>query len=93
MGDPRQSRARQIQDAIRSVLYRYWDPIGGFVPRDEYDRYIGGVYRLLVTGASDELLIEHLEQVSPDGIQVGDTRLRFVVKKLKAIDVRIGFTI
>lgn len=43
--------AAEIQDAIRSILYRDWDPIG--VCRsgleDEYDPYTAGVYRILST--------------------------------------------
>ena len=94
MGDPRQARAREIQNAIRNVLYRYWDPIGGAdLPMDEYDAYIGGVYRLLVNDASDAAVVEHLRRVSPGGIDVSDTRLHFVVRKLLQLDVHIRFSV
>ena len=38
MSDLREKRAAEIQDAIRQVLYREWDPIGvcGAEPDDEY---------------------------------------------------------
>jgi len=47
-------RARGIQQQIREVLLRQWDPIHvGDEPQahDEYDGYIGAVYRLLANGA------------------------------------------
>jgi hypothetical protein len=95
VGDPRQQRARDIQHAIRNVLYRYWDPIGvaGEAPPDEYDRYIGGVYRLLIQDVTDGEMTKHLRSVSPEGFEVSRTRLAFVVKKLRAIDVHIGFVV
>jgi hypothetical protein len=53
--DERDRRARQIEEAIRQVLFRDWDPIGvSNTPeaRDEYNPYVGSVYRLLASGAS-----------------------------------------
>ena len=50
----RDKRAREVQNAIREVLIREWDPIHiQDVPeaQDEYDGYVGGVYRLLAGGA------------------------------------------
>jgi hypothetical protein len=54
MTQSKEKRAAEIQDAIRQVLYRDWDPIGvcGVAPEDEYDSYIGGVYRILSTSRS-----------------------------------------
>lgn len=43
-----------------------WDPIGiknEPKAQDEYDGYLGGVYELLVTGASDEDIGEHLWRI------------------------------
>jgi hypothetical protein len=47
--DQREHRGRDIQDRIGRILYEDWDPLGlrGVAPSDEYDSYIGGVYRLL----------------------------------------------
>ena len=60
--DERQRRTREIQDRIGKILYEEWDPLGlrGTAPPDEYDSYIGGVYRLLASGASCERVAEHL---------------------------------
>jgi hypothetical protein len=41
-------RGRKVQDAIRAVLLREWDPIGvandDDWPQDEYDAYVGEIY-------------------------------------------------
>ena len=62
----RARRARSIQQAISEVLLTEWDPIGvSDVPEaaDEYDRYVGGVYRLIVSGATRESLAQHLGEI------------------------------
>ena len=43
-----------------------WDPIGiknEANAQDEYDGYLGGVYELLVSGASDESIEDHLWRI------------------------------
>lgn len=53
----------QIQQSIRRVLMDHWDPIGvKGMPgaEDEYDSYIGPIYRMLTSGASTEDLVERL---------------------------------
>src|SRR5262245_24624783 len=42
MAHSRETRAAQVQDSIRQVLLRDWNPIGfgDSSPEDEYDRYI-----------------------------------------------------
>lgn len=66
MTDPRKANALAIQDAIRKALMQDWDPIGvKDAPSawDEYDAYIGGVYRILTSSRSEEELIEFLSTV------------------------------
>jgi hypothetical protein len=60
--DERGRRARELQDRIGRILYEDWDPLElcGIAPSSEYDSYIGGVYRLLASGASCEQIAEHL---------------------------------
>lgn len=97
----RDDRARQIQEDIRDVLLREWDPIGIVdVPeaQDEYDSYVGGVYRLLASGASQDQLVEHLRQIeiAQMGLSVPDVahhagwsvKLRAVVSRLQALKLR-----
>jgi hypothetical protein len=94
MSDPREKKAAEIQDAIRRILYRDWDPIGacGAAPEDEYDSYIGGVYRILATSRSEEALIQFLAGAVEDLVgsqEPASDGLRSVARKLLALDVRL----
>jgi len=94
MTESREKRAAEIQEAIRQILYRDWDPIGvcGAVPEDEYDSYIGGVYRILASSRSEEALVQFLAGAFADllGSQLSTSeRLRPVAKKLLELDVRL----
>ncbi len=89
MAESKEKRGAEIQDAIRQILYRDWDPTGvcGAAPEDEYDSYIGGVYRILSSSRSEDALIEFLavhgsQESAPE-------RLRSVAQKLLALDVRL----
>ena len=54
----------EIQDQIRCVLNAAWDPIGvANSVDDEYDGYIAGIYSLLQSGASQEMLAKHLRSI------------------------------
>jgi len=57
-----------IQDEIRLVLNTDWDPIGvvGDGINDEYDMYIGRIYSLLLRGASEQAIAEHLWTIEVD---------------------------
>lgn len=57
-----------IQDEIRSVLNADWDPIGvvGDGINDEYDSYIGRIYSLLLSGASEQDIAQHLLSIEVD---------------------------
>jgi hypothetical protein len=91
----RDDRARQIQLNIGDVLLREWDPIGIIdVPeaQDEYDRYVGGVYRLLASGASEDQLVEHLQRIATVTMGIsagGEATLRTVARRLKGLDVKL----
>jgi hypothetical protein len=90
-----EQRGREIQTAIARVLMEEWDPIG---VRDEpqaageYDMYVGGIYRLLATGASPDQIAKHLAAIERD--RMGFERshagmVRDVAEKLARIDVRL----
>jgi len=91
----RNQRAREIQESIRQVLLQDWDPIGvSEVPeaQDEYDSYVGGVYRLLASGASEDEIIGHLYRIEADtvGMPVADREaLRAVAGKLTKLNVSL----
>jgi hypothetical protein len=93
--ESRERRAREIQEAIRLVLLRDWDPIGvRDVPeaQDEYDGYVGGVYRLLVSGATLSELAEHLLQIERESMRLSPRPdvLVDVSSRLKQIDITLG---
>ena len=60
------------QDLLRiigDVLHYVWDPIGVAGPpqaRDEYDGYVGPVFTLLRSGASDSEISSHLETIASE---------------------------
>ena len=69
----RGNSARQIQDSIRSVLLHDWDPIGVADDpdaQDEYDSYVGEVYRLLASGASVGDVVKHLARIELDSMRL-----------------------
>ena len=95
--DPRDPRARAIQESIRSVLLREWDPIGIRDERhaqDEYDAYIGGIYRLLASGASAAQLTDHLcgIQVNEMGLESDRRSMRLVAEALLRLEVGLDPT-
>jgi hypothetical protein len=50
-----------IQDQIRAVLNRDWDPIGvADIVDDEYDMYVGHIYSLLSANVDDQAIADHL---------------------------------
>lgn len=91
----RNQRAREVQESIRQVLLQDWDPIGiNDVPeaQDEYDSYVGGVYRLLTSGASEDAIIKHLDKIGSDtmGMPVANREgLRGVARKLIKLNVSL----
>ena len=91
----RDDRARDIQESIRRVLLRDWDPIGvKDVPeaQDEYDGYVGSVYRLLAQGAGREAIAQYLAAVERDsmGISTKEEELLTVASRLTQLSVRLG---
>jgi hypothetical protein len=90
----RERQAKGLQDAIRRVLLRDWDPIGvrdAPEAQDEYDGYIGGVYRLLATGAAVHDIAEHLAQIERDfmGFSTRSDALVDVASRLKQIEIAL----
>ena len=98
MDDARRNRAREIQDAIRAILFHEWDPIGvrDATPADEYDSSIGGVYRLLTSSRSEDELTAYLAKAETEDMGLGHPpredawreHLRRVAQKLLAPDVK-----
>ena len=93
MTDSRDKRVAKIQDSIRQVLYRDWNPIGDHeLPKDEYDSYIAPVYRILAGSRSEQELIECLFRIERDTIGMpceSPEQLRPVARRLFELDVRL----
>jgi hypothetical protein len=89
----RVARARKIQRSIAEVLLAEWDPIGiKDIPEaaDEYDSYVGGVYRLIASGASPGELAKHLVHLeSGMGVPRDPDVLLPVARRLLALDVKL----
>jgi hypothetical protein len=91
----RGSQALEIQDSIRKVLYRDWDPLGvndHSSTEDEYDAYIAPVYRILVGNRSVNELVNKLTRMARDeiGVPPGDVeKLNSVANKLLKLKVTL----
>lgn len=88
-------RAREIQVAIGAVPLRDWDPIGVRdepLAQDEYGSYVGGVYRLIASGATADEVEAHLVLVQGEmmGLSLPAGSLRSVAERLVALDVRLA---
>lgn len=60
---------QELLRIIGEILHYVWDPIGvAGVPqaRDEYDGYVGPVFSLLRSGASDSEISSHLEIIASE---------------------------
>jgi hypothetical protein len=88
----RDCEAREIQRRIGDLLLRHWDPIGVKdepKAQAEYDSYVGGVYRLLVSGASAKEIAKHLVDIETRQLGFEDTDpkmlipLAYKLKRLK----------
>ena len=93
--DSRDRRAKEIQQGIRNVLLQDWDPIHvRYEPQaqDEYDSYLGGVYRLLASGAAPPALTEPLARIEREemGFQTSAAQLMDVATKLSNLHVQVG---
>jgi hypothetical protein len=95
MASAEQQRARAIQESIRDILLRDWDPIGiNDVPeaQDEYDSYVGGVYRLLASHCSTQQMVDHLAKIESQTMGLGTgnhEHLMQVANQLLGLDVSL----
>jgi hypothetical protein len=82
--------SRRIRVAIRHVLMDVRDPTGVKDEpnaQDEYDGYLGGVYKLLVSGASDKCIEDHLWRIVTERVELHarKTDMTITVKALRQI--------
>lgn len=90
----RRRRGLEIYGAVRKVLFWHWDPIGVrecVKGEDEYDSYIGPVYRLLASGASDQEIEGYLVQTEREAMGLSipseHSHLEEVIGLLRKIDL------
>jgi hypothetical protein len=84
--------SRRIRGEIREVLLRVWDPIGikdEPNAQTEYDGYLGGVYELLVGGATDSEITERLLYIVRErmGLKATAAAMAETVKALRTIQL------
>ena len=81
----------EIQDHIRAVLNASWDPIGVAEDvDDEYDGYIGGIFSLLRSDASVDVIAEHLSGIEVERMGLASsplTQLRDIAVKLRTLQL------
>lgn len=70
------AESRRIRVEIRRVLLTVWDPIGVKdepYAQDEYDGYLGEIYELLTSGASDKDIEGYLFWATHDRMGMSET--------------------
>ena len=81
--------------AIGAILLKEWDPIGlkdEPLAQSQYDGYVGGVYRLLTSRATETEMAEHLSRLEAENMglaQASPADLLPVARRLVALDVRL----
>ncbi len=92
MKSSNQKRAAEIEESIRRILFDDWDPIGvnDLAPEDEYDSYIGGVYRLLASKADVQAIEDHLRNLEITQMETSSgTHRNAIAEKLSKLDVTL----
>ncbi len=89
----KKERAAEIQESIRRILFYDWDPIGinDAGADDEYDSYVGSIYRLLASGADEYKIIERLYQFETNSMGLDGSRekLKNVAEKLMKLNISL----
>jgi hypothetical protein len=67
---------------VRELFWREWNPIGGGVPRDEYDTYADKAHAMVHEGRSASEIADYLFAISRDRMGLGnDQRFRELADK------------
>jgi hypothetical protein len=92
--DDRTRRAWEIYSAINDILYAYWDPIGfdEALPKDEYEGYVGAVYRAITNGKSEQELVALLTHIENEriGLRVPWLQKVEAARRLVALNIKVG---
>ncbi len=79
---------RNAKAAIRRVLMDVWDPIeirDGPGAQNEYDSYLEGINDLLVGGASDDSIEEHLWRIVAETMGLDAAKKSDMTETVKAL--------
>ena len=91
--DNKSTRARQIQKEINDILFEFWDPIGfnAALPRDEYNAYVGKVYRALIDGKGELGIVRLLTDIENSyiGCRASYRAKQETAKRLCALNVHL----
>ena len=78
--------AARSKASIRRVLLAEWDPLGAKdIAPDEYDAYIGPVYRLLVSGAPALKVAENFTSVERDQMEISGAATEVLLGAAEAL--------
>ncbi|MGD8520816.1 MAG: hypothetical protein PVF56_06690 [Desulfobacterales bacterium] len=86
-------RAKRYHNAIKMILLKEWDPIGvSDIPEanDEYDSYVSGVYKRLISRSTQKELYDFLWEVETQhmGLIGNRSHTEAIAKKLiKLVDI------
>jgi len=83
-------KAKAYHEAIRAILLKEWDPIGvADIPeaQDEYDAYVPGVYKRLITWASSEEIFAYLWDIETEhmGLYGNAGHTRAIAERLRGL--------
>jgi hypothetical protein len=93
MSGSRTHEGSEIQNAIREVLWRDWAPIPPPVPADEYDAYIGRIYRLLLSRPQRQVVADVLSNIERNEIGLGrgnEETLLSVADRLLSLNIHLA---
>lgn len=77
-----------IQNQIRSVLNRDWDPIGvADIVDDEYDMYIGHIHSLLAKETSEQNIADYLSWVERQQMGLTGTPMNQLLRVAKNLQM------
>lgn len=93
MDRDKRKQIAEVSESIGEILLKDWDPIGVkevVEAQDEYEGYIGEIYRLLSSGASELEIGKHLAMIEEQQMGLGRREpqtLKEVARKLLALKV------
>ena len=77
---------KQLYKKVDEILWNDWDPIGinDSAPRDEYQSYVPGIYKMLIEDRTEKEIAERLNKIaiSSMGLSGNLEHCKTIAKKL-----------